>query len=75
MSNKNFPRRVIRTSLTSAGLVAFAMPVLALADVVSVVSEPLMLDKVTVANGQTTHHLVDPAMTHDKVIPGSHAWW
>lgn len=71
MTNNSFGR-VFRTGLISAGLIAFAMPALAVVDAVSVVSEPLMLDQITLADGRATHHLVDPSVTHDKVIPGSH---
>lgn len=39
---------------------------------VSLVWEPIKLDKTSTVNGHTTHQLVDPSVTHDKVVPGSH---
>lgn len=42
------------------------------ADSPLVVVNKLLLDKVTTVNGTTTHTIVDPSVTHDKVVPGSH---
>jgi hypothetical protein len=59
-----------------AGLVSLALgltgPVLAAQSPVTLTSEPIKLDAVTTVGGKTTHAVVDPAVTHDKVIPGSH---
>ena len=72
MSN-NTLGRVLRSGLIATGLVAAAAPMAAMAGGGLVLtSANLMLDKVVSVNGETGHQLVDPSVTHDKVIPGSH---
>ena len=59
-----------------AGLAAFA--VLGMAGSSFAAEDPItlvhkqLLDKVTTVAGKTTHEIVDPSVTHDKVVPGSH---
>jgi hypothetical protein len=61
-----------RVGLVSFAALCLAGPLLAAESPVTLHSEPIMLDKIATVAGQTTHTLVDPAVTHDKVIPGSH---
>lgn len=51
---------------------AASLPARAADAPVTLTSEPIKLDKITVTAGQTSHQVVDPAVTHDKVVPGSH---
>lgn len=67
MNAKNF-RAMLCTGLAVLGLSA---PVLAATDPLTYTNK-LLLDKVTTVAGQTRHDVVDPSVTHDKVVPGSH---
>ena len=62
----------LRAGLISLAALGMAAPVLAAESPVALSSEPIKLDKITTVGGQTTHTVVDPSVTHDKVIPGSH---
>ena len=59
------------TAVASLLSLCLAAPVHAASDPLTLVSRQL-LDKATTVAGKTTHELVDPSVTHDKVIPGSH---
>lgn len=66
----------LRVGLASLAVLCMAGPVLAgsamaAEDPVTLVHKQL-LDKVTTVAGKTTHEIVDPSVTHDKVVPGSH---
>jgi hypothetical protein len=61
-----------RVGLVSLAALCMTGPLLAADSPVALHSEPIMLDKITTVAGEATHALVDPAVTHDKVIPGSH---
>jgi len=67
--NARKSRRLVLLSLAALGL---AGPVLAAESPVALSSEPIMLDKITTVGGQVRHNVVNPAITHDKVVPGSH---
>jgi hypothetical protein len=65
-------RAALRTSLAPLIVLSIAGPVQAAESPVVLSSEPIKLDKVTILGGKATHAVVDPAVTHDQVTPGSH---
>ncbi len=65
-------RAALRASLAPLIVLSIAGPVQAAESPVVLSSEPIKLDKVTLLGGKATHAVVDPAVTHDQVIPGSH---
>ena len=62
-------KAVIAASL--AAIASVSAPAFA-AGALTLTWAPIMLDKVTTVDGTAKHTLVDPSVTHDKVVPGSH---
>lgn len=62
---------MLKIGVVSLAALCVAAPALAANDPLTLVSKQL-LDKVTTIDGKVTHQIVDPSVTHDKVVPGSH---
>jgi len=62
----------IAKALFAASLATLASAPALAADAVALKGEPILLDKVVTVDGKASHTLVDPSITHDKVVPGSH---
>jgi hypothetical protein len=69
--NANLSKGLRAATVASLVSLCLAAPAHAADDPLTLVNRQL-LDKVTTVAGKTTHQIVDPSVTHDKVIPGSH---
>ena len=70
MSARNF-KTSLRVGLAGLAALGMATSAMAAQDPITLVHKQL-LDKATTVAGKTTHQIVDPSVTHDKVVPGSH---
>ncbi|WP_156428371.1 hypothetical protein [Novosphingobium sp. FSW06-99] len=70
MTMINF-KGMLKIGVVSLAALCVSAPALAANDPLTLVSKQL-LDKVTTVDGKVTHQIVDPSVTHDKVVPGSH---
>jgi hypothetical protein len=64
-------KHTLCVGLASLAMLGMAGPVMAAQDAITAVRTQL-LDKTTTVAGKTTHELVNPSVTHDIVVPGSH---
>ena len=69
--NSSIFKGVCRIGLVSVAALCMAEPAIAATDPLTLVNKQL-LDKVTTTGGKVTHQIVDPSVTHDMVVPGSH---
>jgi hypothetical protein len=70
MNTKTF-KGIRQIAVVSLAALCVAGPAFAANDPLTLVNRQL-LDKVTTVGGKVTHEIVDPSVTHDKVVPGSH---